>query len=554
MEHHEIIVIGSGVAGIYQIKRLVDDGIDAIVLESDDDLGGTWYRNRYPGCRFDSESYTYGYSFSEELLDEWHWKERFSAQPDTLEYLRYVADKYDLRKHMQFNTKVSSMTWDEEAREWQIDTENGKVYRCRYLITAMGIMSVPTTPKLEGVDSFSGECFHSYWWPKEGIDLAGRRVGVIGTGATGIQIVSAIADKVGHLTVFQRRPNWSTPLNNSEISEEEMAEIRSRYSEIFQTCAMTHFGFEHVPDMRGFNNVSAEERIKSYDRLYETPGFAVLAGNFPEIIMDETANGEMSEYVANRIRQRVEDPEVAERLIPKDHGFGMQRLPLETRYFEAYNRENVQLVDISETPIEEVTPAGIKTINAHYDLDVIIFATGFDAITGAFSRIEVRGVDGQLLNDKWAEDPLTYMGLMSHGFPNFIMVGGPQSVSGANNFPRGLETAVDWVTDLVKHVRSKGVTRIESQAEAEREWLEEVKGAYQLLLFRKGKGWFTGHNKNIEGRDQNKIRHHMYFGGGPRYAELIREAAENGYQRIDMDGGVDSQSSAASNVLAQGRL
>jgi cation diffusion facilitator CzcD-associated flavoprotein CzcO len=262
--------------------------------------------------------------------------------------------------------------------------------------------------------------------------------------------------------------------------------------------------------------------------------------------MDEAANAEMSDYVANRIRQRVADPETAERLIPKDHGYGLQRVPLETRYFEAYNRDNVELVDISATPIEEVTAAGIRTSAASYELDVIVFATGFDAITGAFSQVDVVGVDGQKLNDKWAEDPITYLGVMTHGFPNLLMVGGPQSVSGSNNFPRGLETAVDWVTDLVKHARHNAVTRMESQAEAEQEWLAEVKATYAALLLRKGKGWFTGHNGNIVGRDQDKIRHHMYFGGGPRYAELIRDVAAAGYQRIDMVGEVGTAASAAS--------
>ena len=438
-QHFEVIVIGAGVSGIYQIKRLTDLGIDAIVLEGDEDLGGTWYRNRYPGARFDSESYTYGYSFSQELLDEWHWTERFSSQPENLKYLNYVADKFDLRRHIRFNARVDAMTWDEEARQWQLQLQNGDTYTARFVITGIGVLSVPTPPRIKGMDDFEGDSFHTYWWPKEPVPLEGRRVGVIGTGATGIQVIAEIADKVGELTVFQRRPNWSTPLNNSPISEEEMAEIRSRYDEIFANCAISPGGFEHVPDRRGFWNVPKEERIALWDKLYETPGFALLAANFREIFIDEKANREISDYVANRIRQRVHDPKVAEKLIPKDHGFGMQRLPLETHYFEAYNRDNVHLVDITATPIERITATGIQTSTSHYDLDVIVYATGFDAVTGAFDRMKVRGVDGALLSDKWRDGPSTYLGILTKGFPNMLMVAGPQSASGSTNYPRAIE-------------------------------------------------------------------------------------------------------------------
>ncbi len=399
--HHEVIVIGAGVSGIYQIKRLVDLGLDAIVLEGDADLGGTWYRNRYPGCRFDSESYTYGYSFSQELLDEWHWKERFSSQPENLRYLNFVVDKFDLRHHMQFNSRVTAMSWDEEERIWHLDLENGNTYTARFVITGIGVLTIPTTPQYEGLSDFEGEAFHTYAWPKESIPLKGRRVGVMGTGATGIQIISEIADKVDELFVFQRRPNWSTPLNNSSISDEEMAKIRARYDEIFANCAVTSGGFDHLPETRRFFKVAPEERKALWDKLYDTPGFAIMASNFADIFFDEEANREMSEYVANRIRARVTDPVLAEKLIPKDHGFATQRLPLETRYFEAYNRDNVHLVDLSETPVERFTSKGIQTTAGHYALDVMAFATGFDAMTGAWDKIAIRGVGGEALGEKW---------------------------------------------------------------------------------------------------------------------------------------------------------
>ena len=531
--HHDVVVIGAGVSGIYQIKRLVDLGLDAVVLEADEDLGGTWYRNRYPGARFDSESYTYGYSFSRELLDEWHWKERFSPQPENLRYLNYVAHKFDLRRHMRFDARVDTMTWDEETRLWSLGLTSGETLTARFVISSVGVLSVPTLPKYPGLDEFGGDAFHTFWWPKEPVPLEGRRVGVIGTGATGIQVISDIADKVGELTVFQRRPNWSTPLNNSPISEAEMNEIRARYDAIFADCDASTGGFEHRPDRRGFWNVSPEERRAFWDELYERPGFAILQANFVEIFFDEAANREMSDYVADRIRSRVTNPQVAEKLIPKDHGFGTQRLPLETHYFEAYNRDNVHLVDLSETPIERITRTGVRTTSEHYDLDLIVLATGFDAMTGAFDQIRIQGVDGQLLRDKWRDGPTTYLGLLTHGFPNLLMVAGPQSVSGSTNFPRAIENGVDWVTRFLEDTLEAGRTRVEVEQAAEGEWLEEVRRVQEWLLLRRSKGWFTGYNANVEGHEEGKIRYLAYFGGAPRYRKFLDREAAQGYPHID---------------------
>ncbi len=529
---HEVIVIGAGVSGIYQIKRLTDASVDALLLEADEDLGGTWYRNRYPGARFDSESYTYGYSFSRELLEEWHWQERFSSQPENLRYLNYVADKFDLRRHMRFNARVTAMTWQEDEHLWQLQLEDGSSVSARFVISGLGPLSVPTPPRYPGMDEFQGASFHTYWWPKEPVPLAGRRVGVIGTGATGIQVIAEIADKVEHLTVFQRRPNWSTPLNNSPISKAEMAEIRARYQEIFENCAASPNGFEHVPDRRGFDALTAEQRRETWDRLYDEPGFAFLAGNFPEIFFDEAANREVSEYVAERIRGRVHDPVLAEKLIPKDHGFGVQRLPLETRYFEAYNRDNVDLVDLSETPIERITATGIQTSAGHVELDLIVYATGFNAITGGYDQIRIAGVDGQLLAEKWRAGPSTYLGLMSHGYPNLLMVAGPQSVSGSTNFPRAIEAGVDWVTDLICHARARGLTRLEASEAGERDWLAQVVATYERMLARRSQGWFTGYNSNVDGHEAGTMRYQAYFGGGPRYKSIIDQAAADGYPEL----------------------
>ncbi|MBT5140832.1 MAG: NAD(P)/FAD-dependent oxidoreductase [Acidimicrobiaceae bacterium] len=531
---HEVIIIGAGVSGIYQIKRLTDLGIDAVVLEGDDDLGGTWYRNRYPGARFDSESYTYGYSWSREVLDEWSWKERFSGQPENLRYLNFVADKFDLRRHMRFDARVSSMDWDNDAREWTIKLDSGAVYISRFVIPSLGPLSMPTLPSYPGMGDFTGPSFHTYHWPEEPVSLEGKRVGVIGTGATGIQVIGELADKVGELKVFQRRPNWSSPLNNSEISGEEMVEIRNRYDEIFASCAESPGGFEHVPDWRGFSSLTEQERHAHYDFLYTQPGFAILVANFAEIFFDQAANDEISAYIANRIRDRVDDPVLAEKLIPKDHGFGMQRLPLETNYFEAYNRENVHLVDLSEAPIERITMSGIQTTAEHHDLDVIVYATGFDAITGGYDRINIRGIDGLLLGDVWADSPRTFVGVLAHGFPNMFMVAGPQSVSGSTNFPRAIETGVDWVTNLLIHARSGGCTRIEATAEAEQDWVDEVVRAHERMMFRHSKGWFTGYNSNVAGHHEGKIRYQAYFGGAPRYAAKVAELAAAGYPGVTL--------------------
>lgn len=536
--HHEAIVIGAGVTGIYQIKRLTDMGMDAIVLEADEDLGGTWYRNRYPGCRFDSESYTYGYSFSREVINEWHWKERFSSQPENLRYLNLVADKFGLRQHMRFNSRVKSMIWDESSHQWDLTLTDGTKYTTNYVITGLGILTIPSFPKLSGIDTFKGQSFHTYHWPKEEVSLEGKRVGVIGTGATGIQVISAIADKVGELKVFQRRPNWSSPLNNSPISEAEMDDIRNRYDEIYQKCHSTPGGFEHEADRRGFDNFTPEERRKIWDKLYDTPGFALLSGNFSEIFVDEKANQELSDYVAERIRGRVNDPVIAEKLIPKDHGYGMQRVPLETKYFETYNRDNVELVDVTEAPIEAITETGIQTSDGHYDLDIIVYATGFDAVTGAFNRIDVQGVGGQTLAEKWSGSPSTCLGVMTNGFPNLIMVAGPQAASGASNMPRAIETIVDWVSDLLAFAKENNVTRMEPDISAEEDWGVEVKRMHEKMLFRKAKSWFTGYNPNLQGHAKGNhnpnVRYLSYWGGLTKYTAMLKAAKDQKYAQFGL--------------------
>ena len=525
---YQAVIIGAGVAGIYQIKRLADLGVRATVLDANADLGGTWYNNRYPGARFDSESYTYSYSFSKEVLDEWHWTEKFSPQPETLQYLNFVTDKFDLRKYMQFGCWVESMVFDDEASFWTIRLADGRDITTRFVISGMGVLSTPTLPNFEGMGSFEGKSFHASQWPHEPLDLTGNRVAVVGSGATAIQLIPEVAKVAKNLTVFQRRANWAAPLNNGPISESDMAEIRQRYDEIFATCARTPGGFEHEPDRRGFYDVSPQERRELWDRLYDEPGFGIWLQNFTDIFFDEKANAEFSDYIADRIRQRVDDAAVAELLIPKDHGFGIQRVPMETGYFETYNRDNVSLVDGAATPIVRVTPTGIETSEDAFEFDVIVYATGFDAFTGAFDQIGIQGVGGVRLRDKWHAGPVTYLGATVRSFPNFLMLVGPQTA--ASNFPRGAELSVDWVTPLLEYMWSQGYQRFDVDETAEAEWFQHVKDMYQGMLLRNAKSWFTGYNSNIEGHEHGKMRYNIYNGGGPRYARMLEEAAENDYK------------------------
>jgi len=524
---HDVVIIGAGVCGIYQLYRLLQMDLNVTVLEAGEDVGGTWYWNRYPGARFDSESWSYGYSFSQEVLDEWSWSEHFAAQPETLSYLQFVVDKFDLKPHMQFGCTVDRVVWNEGDRAWSIHLADGRTLTTRFLLTAIGLLSAPMMPRIEGVEDFNGQAFHTYHWPKEPIDLTDKRVGIIGTGATGVQVIGAIADKVGSLTVFQRRPNWCAPLHNSKISEEEMAEIRSRYDEIFARCAETPGGFVHGPVDERFFETERAERLALWEELYDSPGFGIWLGNYREVLMDETANAEFNEFMADKIRQRVKDPSVAEKLIPKDHGFGVQRVPMETNYYEAYNRDNVELVDIGETPIERITAEGLRTTDREFEFDILIYATGFDAITGAFDRIDFVGVDDLKLREKWDNDPISYLGMGVSGFPNLITLAGPTSGSVSTNFPRGIELAVDWGTALIRHAIDNDITRIEVTPEAEERWMEHVRDMYGMLLLRNARSWFTGYNANFT--RERRPRHMIYAGGNPRYRKKLAEEASAGY-------------------------
>ncbi|MFV0295682.1 MAG: flavin-containing monooxygenase, partial [Hyphomicrobiaceae bacterium] len=386
---YDAIIIGAGISGMYQLIRLRELGLDVRVLEAGTGVGGTWYWNRYPGARFDSESYSYAYSFSEELLAEWNWSEHFSPQPETLRYLNFVADKFDLRRDIQFQTRVKAAHWQEKSRTWKITTEKDKIFECRYMITAIGPLSAPTMPRIEGVESFKGEAYHTANWPRHPVPFEGKRIAVIGTGATGVQTISEVAKTAGHLTVFQRTPNWCKPLNNSRIKDEEQAALKARYPEIFERCDASFSCFLHTPDPRSALEVTEEERNAFLEQQYNSAGFGMWQGNFRDMLTNREANRLISEFVANKIRQRVKDQKVAEKLIPKNHGFGTRRVPMETKYYEVYNQPNVELVDIKETPIERILPTGIKTSDREFEFDMIIYATGVDAVTGSVDRIDL---------------------------------------------------------------------------------------------------------------------------------------------------------------------
>jgi cation diffusion facilitator CzcD-associated flavoprotein CzcO len=525
---YDAIIIGAGLSGMYQLYRLRELGLRVRVFEAGTNVGGTWYWNRYPGARFDSESYSYGYSFSKELLEEWEWSEHFAGQPETLRYCNFVADKFDLRRDIQFKSRVTAAIYQEDTRSWRITLEDGTAHTCRFLITAIGPLSTPTLPRIDGRDTFQGQAFHTARWPHEPVDFAGKRVAVIGTGATGIQTIQTIASEVGHLTVFQRTANWAAPLHNGKIDAETQKKIKAGYPEMFARCRETFACFIHTPDPRGAFEVSDAEREANYERLYGERGFGIWQGNFRDILIDRKANATISDFVARKIRERVRDPKVAEKLIPKNHGFGTRRLPLETFYYEVYNRPNVELVDISETPIERITPTGIKTGEREFEFDIIIYATGFDAITGSFDKIDFRGVGGARLKDKWKSGPETYLGLMVDQFPNMMMLMGPHTALG--NIPRSIEYSVDWVTGLMRFARDNGLTRLEATREGVDAWTDHVKALGVGLLSNEVDSWMTGINRNVEGKQTRIVA--RYSGSAPAYRERCDEVAANGYKEL----------------------
>ncbi|MDF1792873.1 MAG: NAD(P)/FAD-dependent oxidoreductase [Thalassobaculaceae bacterium] len=524
---YDVIIIGAGISGMYQLHKLRGLGMKVLVLEAGTGVGGTWYWNRYPGARFDSESYSYAYSFDQELLDEWDWSEHFAAQPETLRYLNHVADKLDLRRDIRFSSRVAAAHFDDAGQAWTITLESGEAYRSRFMVTAIGPLSSPTLPRIPGIEEFKGESFHTGLWPKDPVSFEGKRVAVVGTGATGVQTIQEVAKTAKTLTVFQRRPNWCAPLHNAKITPEEQPALKARYPEIFQRCRETFACFLHTPDPRNALEVSDAERTAFWEMRYNEPGFGIWQGNFRDVMIDRTANRMLSDFVAGKIRERVTDPETAEKLIPTDHGFGTRRVPLETKYYEVYNQPNVRLVDAISTPIERITPDGLETSDETFGFDMIIYATGFDAITGSFDRIDIRGAEGQTLKERWAGGPKTFLGMMVEGFPNMFMLVGPHTALG--NIPRSIEYNVEWVAGLLDHMHGRDLTCAAATAEAVTDWTETVRRAGADLLSNEVDSWMTGVNRNAGKTERVLAR---YSGSAVAFRERCDAVAADGYREI----------------------
>ena len=522
----DVIVIGAGVTGLYSLYRLRAKGLSVQVFDDGGGVGGTWYWNRYPGCRFDSESYSYGYSFSEELLQEWDWKEHYSGQPENERYLNYVADKFNLRPNIRLNSRVMSAVFDEDDSRWLVELEDGHQAKAQFVITSVGILSSGYTPDFEGIHSFKGPWYHTSRWPHEGMDLAGKRVGVIGTGATGVQLITEIAKEVSHLTVFQRTANFCAPLRNGPIDDETQREIKANYPEIFKKCMETPGSFIHEFDPRSALEVSPEERLEQYERLWQVGGFGKWLANFHDIMVPGEANEDYAEFFRNKIRERVHDPVVAEMLVPKDHMFGSKRLPCESGYYEVYNQDNVLLVDVRKAPIERITPNGVKTSDAEYEFDVIIYATGFDAVTGSLNKLDIRGIGGKSLKEKFAGGPRTYMGITSAGFPNLFTV----NSASVGNFVRAAEPLVDWVAEAICYVRENEFVRISPTLQAEDDWVQHVNEGGEKILRGQADSWFVG--ANIPGKARVLLT-------APDSAPVMRakrnEVAANGYEGFSLE-------------------
>ena len=526
---YDVVIVGAGISGLYQLYRLRESGFRVAILERGTGVGGTWYWNRYPGARFDSESYSYAYSFSDELLQEWNWSEHFASQPEILRYLQHVADKFDLLKDIHFSSEVAMASFDESRSCWVIKLDNGSTFTSRLFVTAVGVLSEPTYPNIEGIDVFRGDYFHTARWPKSPVQLAGKDVAVVGTGASGVQTIQEIAPVVKNLTVFQRRPNWCAPLNNGPIKPDEMQKIKDDYEDMFIRCSESQGGFIWTIDPRKTFDVTEQERMEFWENLYRSRGMSIYQGNFKDILVDEKANKAISEFVAGKIRERVDDPKIAELLIPKDHGFGTRRVPLETGYYETYNRPNVNLVDLNKAPIKKITDQGILTSQKEYKFDSIIYATGFDAITGSFDRIDIRGLRGTKLKEQWAFNLETFLSVQVLNFPNFLMVMGPQGLGG--NHPRNIEYNVEWITSLIEHMRSNNLTRMEPKSQSVNYWSQHVQEKSGMSLVNKVDSWMTGINSNVPSKS-TRIVGGRYGGSVQSYRGLCDKVAAENYQAM----------------------
>ena len=521
---YDAVIIGAGFAGMCMLHRLRKLGLTARVYERGASVGGTWYWNRYPGARCDTESMTYSYSFSNELEQEWNWSERYAPQSEILAYANHVADRFELRRDIQFETSVLTAIYDEATLRWHLATDRGERVAARFCISAAGCLSAATIPDYPGRADFAGECYHTGQWPQQPITFAGKRVGLIGTGSSGVQSTIAIAPQAAHLYVFQRTPNYSIPAWNGPLQPAVAQQIKADYRRLREESRYAQIGIPFASNGKSAKSVPAEEREREYEAAWAGGGFNFVMA-YPDLLLDLESNRTAAEFVARKIRAVVKDQKVADLLIPNDHPLGTKRLCVDTGYYETFNRDNVTLVDIKRAPIETITRTGLRTREESYELDMIIFATGFDAITGPLLKIDIRGKAGQQLRDKWAEGPRTYLGIATAGFPNLFMITGPGSPCVLSNMLVSIEQHVDWIARCIEFMREHAVDTMEPTLEAENQWVRTVHDVGHTTLYPLTNSWYTG--ANIPG----KVRMFTpYAGGVGTYRRICDAVIENGYE------------------------
>ncbi len=521
----DALIIGAGFSGLYQLYSLRDRlGLSVQLLEAADGVGGTWYWNRYPGARCDSESHSYCYSFSEALQQEWTWTERYPEQPEILRYLNYVADRFDLRRNIRLGTRVVAARYDAADNRWHVTTERGEHLSAQFLITAVGCLSSANVPKIPGLEDFAGRWYHTGTWPQDGVDFSGQRVGLIGTGSTGIQAAPVIAETAAHLTVFQRTANYSIPARNAPLTPEFQRYVREHFAEIRALMHSTANGHPFPVSDRSALATAPAEREAIYEAAWQKGGLQFRAA-FRDLLVDKAANDTAADFIRRKIRAVVKDPAKASLLTDIDHPFAAKRPPIDSFYFETFNRENVALVDLRAAPIERITARGVRTREAEYPLDIIVFATGFDAMTGALLGLGITGRDGVSLREHWSAGPRSYLGLQTNGFPNLFTVTGPGSPSVLCNMPVPIEQHVDWITDCIAHLRTRGRSRIEPTKEAVDGWVDHVNAAANAtLLPQAGHSWYLG--ANVPGKPRVFM---PYAGGMAQYREICDGVAARGY-------------------------
>ncbi|MBH0122067.1 flavin-containing monooxygenase [Rhodococcus sp. NPDC003382] len=526
----DAVVVGAGISGLYAVHKLRARGMTVRGFESAAGVGGTWFHNRYPGARCDVESVDYSYSFDEELQQEWTWTERFATQAEILAYLEHVADRYDLRSAYEFLTRVTSTVYDEETARWTVTTDTGHSVTARFCVMATGVLSATNRPDIPGRDSFTGESYHTGEWPHSPVDFAGKRVGVIGTGSSGMQSIPLIAQEAAHVFVYQRSPNYSIPAGNRPLTAEQIEAVKATYPERRRLARLSGGGTPFTPYPKGAMEVDEAERRRVYDEWWQRGGY-LFAKAFPDQTVNPASNDTAREYVEAKIREMVNDPEIADQLIPTDHPIGTKRIVTDSGYFETYNRDNVTLVNLRRTPIVEVTETGVRTSEEHHELDMLVFATGFDAMTGALSRIDIRGRGGRALRDEWAAGPRTYLGLASHGFPNMFFMVGPGSPSVLANMVLMAEQQVDWISDCLDHLDEHNARSIEAGEQAVDEWVAECNEKAAGTLFPTANSWYMG--ANIPGKPRVFM---PYIGGFANYCNICAEVAAAGYKGFDIVG------------------